>query len=767
MTPSSPRLTDDLIARALRSRAGAMPPGLVSQVLATVDAVPQRRRVLWLGPLPARASRIRLLLVAALVIAGLAGAALLAGARLATVKEPLVPRRFDAVFVRPPADGDVTAASTIVAVGADGTERLIASVPGVATDWTAFGQRMALSQAGRLALLVRDGDRVGWAILDVTDPGAMPIPVVLPGRDDSSPGVAIWGPGERLAIVLSPQSDREAVAFVDPTTGAATVQPLPIGEYGCFANRCSVWADDGSGVVRYRSGPPSGLEILGPDGHVAPFESRAWPSSIGDRDVNAAGELLLGGTDPMDQLTTGSFQLSVRAPGGEERVLLPVGGVEISDRAWAADGRGAWLLTAEWQAASRPVTLERFSPPSKRTPIASFVAAVDVPAKDVYAPAATFDGLAPDNSLAVLEVAMTSSDPVVFQGKLVDLRSGVSRDVDGTFVGWLATQEQPQPSPVTTQPPAQPTAPPPTPSPSPSPSPSPTPIALDASAAHWTKLGVASGSGALVGFDGGYVALGSLPHAGPPGSEPAAFFSADGVSWAGAPLASMVPNCPDWGPAGAEDVPDAEVRAIATNGSEIVIVGEEAPHDAAGCANVAASVRPVAWYSTDGRAWQRSAPFEVGGLNARATAVWAISNGWQTAVEGAVTGTITIWESTDGLAWSQAAGSGVRRRRERLRGRGAGRDRRPVQVRRADIRAPAVHIARRPDLGGHPGSRRLRSRAGDDADRRSGCAGPRRLGPARRHAALHVARSPDLVGHHDDGCAVHCRADPLRGDRPC
>jgi hypothetical protein len=193
----------------------------------------------------------------------------------------------------------------------------------------------------------------------------------------------------------------------------------------------------------------------------------------------------------------------------------------------------------------------------------------------------------------------------------------------------------------------------PIPTPTPSPSPTPSPVVLDPSTAHWSRLGAAPASAALVGFDGGYVALGSLPTAGPPGVEPAAFFSADGVSWADTRLATMVPNCADSGPAGAEDVPDAEVRAIATNGSEVVIVGEESPHDAAGCANVAASVRPVAWYSRDGRTWQRSAPFEVGGLNARAAAVWAIPRGWQAAVQGGAVGTVSIWESSDGLAWHQ------------------------------------------------------------------------------------------------------------------
>jgi hypothetical protein len=187
----------------------------------------------------------------------------------------------------------------------------------------------------------------------------------------------------------------------------------------------------------------------------------------------------------------------------------------------------------------------------------------------------------------------------------------------------------------------------------PTPTPSPSPPVLDPATATWTKVGEAGGSGALVGFKDGYVALGSLPLAGPPGSEPAAFFSADGVSWEAAKLANLVPNCPGWGSPGAEDVPDAEPRAIATNGRELVIVGEEAPHDAGSCANVAASVRPLAWHSSDGHTWQRSAPFAVGGSNARATVVWAVPSGWQAVVQGAVTGTISTWESTDGLAWHQ------------------------------------------------------------------------------------------------------------------
>jgi hypothetical protein len=353
--------------------------------------------------------------------------------------DSLVDARFDAVFVRPPADGDATAASTIWAVGADGTERLLASMPIGAADVTVFAPGTALSDAGHLALQMRDGDRVGWAILDVTNPGAKPIPVALPGRGDGNPSFAVWGPGERLAIVLSAYGDGQAIAFVDPTTGAATVQPLSNMQYGCWTDRCGVWAADGSGVVMYGTDLPSGLVIQGPDGKVAPFGSRVWPNNIGTRDVNEAGDLLLGGRRPLDDPPFDNELLSVRAPGEDDRLVLRLPG-ELPDRAWAADGRDVWLLNAQWLAASRPVTLERFSPPSTRTAIASFVAAVDVSAKDEYAPAASFAGIAPDDSLAVVSVVTTSSDPIVRQGKLVDLRSGASTDIDGSFVGWLATQ---------------------------------------------------------------------------------------------------------------------------------------------------------------------------------------------------------------------------------------------------------------------------------------------------------------------------------------
>ena len=177
--------------------------------------------------------------------------------------------------------------------------------------------------------------------------------------------------------------------------------------------------------------------------------------------------------------------------------------------------------------------------------------------------------------------------------------------------------------------------------------------ALDPTTAQWTKVGVVDAtSGPIVGSVGGYAMLTSgLDWAF--GDVTTVAFSTDGQQWDSTNLANPVTNCPGWGPAGDEQVADAVARAIATNGHEFVIVGEEAPHDAASCANVAASIRPVAWYSSDGRTWQRSAPFEVGGQNPRATAVWATPTGWQAAVEGSAN---AIWESVDGLSWHRVAG---------------------------------------------------------------------------------------------------------------
>jgi hypothetical protein len=171
-------------------------------------------------------------------------------------------------------------------------------------------------------------------------------------------------------------------------------------------------------------------------------------------------------------------------------------------------------------------------------------------------------------------------------------------------------------------------------------------VALDPGAATWVSLGpiqLLGGLkdptlGSIVGFDGGYVGLGGADTVGP-----VAWFSTDGVTWSPALLAKQVVNCPDWGPPGNDMVNDAEARAIATNGRELVIVGEVVQRDSTPCG----TLRAVAWHSSDGRTWVRSALFDEAASDTRAVAVWPSSGGWQAVSHDAV------WTSSDGLDWSR------------------------------------------------------------------------------------------------------------------
>lgn len=167
---------------------------------------------------------------------------------------------------------------------------------------------------------------------------------------------------------------------------------------------------------------------------------------------------------------------------------------------------------------------------------------------------------------------------------------------------------------------------------------SPVPIGT---APRWIVTGAIPGFGEawstkLVGFAGGYVALGEVDRGGP-----VAWFSENGRSgsWSATPLARLQLNCPGRGPDGPEFFWDAVTRAIATNGREVIVVG---------AASTRCGSRPAAWHSRDGRSWERSMAFGEG-ADATATAAWSTPAGWQTMTD---TG---IWESADGLAWRQIA----------------------------------------------------------------------------------------------------------------
>ena len=178
---------------------------------------------------------------------------------------------------------------------------------------------------------------------------------------------------------------------------------------------------------------------------------------------------------------------------------------------------------------------------------------------------------------------------------------------------------------------------------------------MPAGALAWEQLGTLNEAGikGLVAFDGGYVAYGSTDALGP-----VAWFSADGRTWEATPLAAQHLNCPDSGPPGDDYVPDAAVTAAATNGRQVLLAGAEQLFTDAACSNPGASLRMVAWVSSDGRTWQRSDGFAPGTPNARVASAWPVGDGWQVVDEFsgvADPSSAEVWASPDGLAWQRAA----------------------------------------------------------------------------------------------------------------
>jgi len=143
----------------------------------------------------------------------------------------------------------------------------------------------------------------------------------------------------------------------------------------------------------------------------------------------------------------------------------------------------------------------------------------------------------------------------------------------------------------------------------------------------------------LVGFAKGYVVL--------DGTAGAVWYSKDGWSWKRVKLPF--------------DLPLDEARGIATNGSEVLVVGGYS-HEP--CGKVApgatggldCAVSPLAWISDDGVTW-RSADLEPAddGMS-EFVAAWPVAGGWMAAESswsGACLYGATLWRSADGIRWKR------------------------------------------------------------------------------------------------------------------
>ena len=169
------------------------------------------------------------------------------------------------------------------------------------------------------------------------------------------------------------------------------------------------------------------------------------------------------------------------------------------------------------------------------------------------------------------------------------------------------------------------------------------PAAVDTGPLGWIKVGEvkAGGIDLLLALDGGYLGWEATGDEG----YPVARYSSDGVTWTHADLAKEITPCPGW-----TARPDGEVSAGATNGNAAVLVGLEYDPTATTCG----TWRAAAWVTSDGTSWRRAPGFAaaVDG-NAWGHDVWATPDGWEAAVTSP--DRITIWQSVDGLDWTEAA----------------------------------------------------------------------------------------------------------------
>jgi hypothetical protein len=164
------------------------------------------------------------------------------------------------------------------------------------------------------------------------------------------------------------------------------------------------------------------------------------------------------------------------------------------------------------------------------------------------------------------------------------------------------------------------------------------------------------GTWTMVGFDQGYVAVGSRS-----GNErPTAWFSADARSWVRQRLPSPRPVDDHW---------PGTAAAAATDGRTVVIVGGYAHGPCGRGGDQGAGPRcplsPISWVSDDGLTWRSSMPW-VGPVRndegfdqgSEFSEVWAVPDGWEASLfywQGEARNQREIWHSTDGLAWKREA----------------------------------------------------------------------------------------------------------------
>ncbi len=389
-----PDLTfETLLSGQLReyAEAGVRPIdrfAIAEETIAGGRTMPRWRRAWGLAPM--RGSRVLIPLLVGLLLVALVGGALLVGSRLVLPKPPTLPGSgYDAIFLRavseaPGADVD------IVAVRADGEERLVKRLTAsILPDGRNFSTDGSVSQDGWIAVATQIASTSGgdaWALIDLADPTRAPrlVPYapVIGGA---------WGPRGLFATEhVIPPSEVGTIDVVDAATGETRTLP---GLHLPGMGPDLIWAADGSGLLVV--GPNDTAELR--DYAVAQIDGSPAVAGVPALAPRLQERWVAPGGLSMDFCLTACLTL----PDGTASISGPEGVTEYSAgdlaparlvyASFAADGRSVWLLLDRMEGSKHVAVVAHADSPNDVKVVGTADLGEDVALM-------WFRGLAPDDS---------------------------------------------------------------------------------------------------------------------------------------------------------------------------------------------------------------------------------------------------------------------------------------------------------------------------------------------------------------------------------
>ncbi len=350
---------------------------------------------------------------------------LAAGAPMPTRQRP----GYDAIVTRVH-EGSAVTAIDVVAIRADGQERLVTRVtPASVPIGFALGYLAIVSPTGWLAVTDSDGTR--WALVNPVDSRAQ---VRIVNGSSNTQEVA-WGPDGQFAVLDQADSDSvpRTVTVIDPSTGSTesmrvTPDFIPL-----------TWTADGSGFVG-ASGTPAGAAVGGEEltwVHQHLGEAAAAPGYVPTFESAGLHRFSPAGDVFSQCMQHGRRALSCSLPEPQTIIRADVTGTVTTwpvtsgaglavDAGFSATDRGMWILRDD-PVDSQLVLARLDDAGATRSTIDAFIGSDST--------AGRLDAIAPDDSL--VGVRPSIDDPDIDRWMLVPTDGSPATFHDGQFAGFL------------------------------------------------------------------------------------------------------------------------------------------------------------------------------------------------------------------------------------------------------------------------------------------------------------------------------------------